>query len=113
MGYNFYITRAEEHRDTKGHEISVEEWLRIISEDHSLKLAGYNGPYFALWSGDEECGKSKYPDAWLNWKRGNIYSKSPDAPVQRKMVRLAEKIGVRVQGDDLEIYTWNDVMSKT
>src|SRR4051812_36570701 len=99
MGYDFHITRAEFHATNEGHEITDKEWLKIVDEDPELRLAGYNGPFFAIWS-----GRSKYPEPWLDWFRGNIYSKNPDKAIVQKMLQLAELLGGRVQGDDGEFY---------
>jgi hypothetical protein len=100
MGYNLYITRAAWHHSNADRHITAEEWLKYIEGDPELSLAGYNGKYFALWS-----GKSTYPDPWLDWSRGNIFSKSPDDAIVNKMVAIAKKLGAKVQGDDGEVYT--------
>jgi hypothetical protein len=100
MGYNLYITRAKWHYQNEGYWIPADEWLRYVERDPELQLAGYNGDYFALWN-----GKSEYPDPWLDWARGNIYSKSPDDAIIGKMVAIAKDLGAKVQGDDGEVYT--------
>lgn len=100
MGYDLHITRAKFHFENDGARITADEWLRYVEEDPELTLAGYNGDYFALWS-----GKSKYPDPWLDWFDGNIYTKNPDDPLIDKMVEIARKLNGTVQGDDGEIYT--------
>jgi hypothetical protein len=100
MGYNLYITRAKWHHRNDGQWITADEWLRYVERDPELRLAGYNGDYFALWS-----GKSEYPDPWIDWSRGNAYSKSPDDAIIDKMVAIAKELGAKVQGDDGEVYT--------
>jgi hypothetical protein len=99
MGYDFHITRAKFHVENEGAWITADEWLRYVEQDPELKLAGYNGDYFALWS-----GKSEYPDPWLDWFEGNIHTKNPDDPLIDKMVEIAKKLNAKVQGDDGEIY---------
>ncbi len=99
MGYDLHITRAKNWFENEGCEISVEEWLALIRSDAELKLAGYNGEYFALWS-----GKSKYEDPWLDWCDGNIYTKNPDGPIIGKMLEIAKRLKAKVQGDDGEVY---------
>ena len=99
MGYDLHITRAEDWANNTGHTITADEWLKIVAEDSELRLAGYNGPYFALWT-----GPSKYPDPWLDWMDGNIYSKNPDKASVQKMLQIAAQLRARVQGDDGEIY---------
>jgi hypothetical protein len=99
MGYDLHITRAEEWADNDRDQITVDEWLKVVEDDPELRLAGYNGPYFALWR-----GRSEYPDPWLDWYHGNVYSKSPDKAIVQKMLQIAEQLGARVQGDDGEFY---------
>src|SRR5688572_25919427 len=100
MGYNLYITRAKWHHQNEGVWITADEWLRYVERDPELELGGYNGDYFALWS-----GKSEHLDPWLDWSRGNIYSKNPDDAIVDKMVAMAKELSAKVQGDDGEIYT--------
>jgi hypothetical protein len=99
MGYDLHITRAKDWPDNAGSEITAEEWLAHVDSDPELKLAGYNGPYFALWS-----GRSSYPEPWFDWFDGNIKTKSPDPPLIQKALQIADRLGARVQGDDGEVY---------
>ena len=48
--------------------------------------------------------QSKYPDPWLEWFDGYIYTKNPDEPILSKMLEIATALGAKVQGDDLETY---------
>ena len=99
VGYEFYVTRADHWSDGKP-EIPKEEWLDLVVHAPELSLAGYHGPYFALWSGDSKYGA----DAWFNWKRGQVHTKNPDPPMIVKALQIAERLRARVQGDDGEIY---------
>ena len=49
-------------------------------------------------------GKSRQPDAWVDWFKGNIYTKNPDEALIGKMVHIARALHATVQGDDGEIY---------
>lgn len=100
MGYDLHITRADWWIANTGSEITAQEWLAIVEHDPELRLAGYNGQYFALWS-----GPSKYSDPWLDWSQGCIYSKSPDKALVQKMIQIAQRLQAKVQGDDGEVYT--------
>jgi hypothetical protein len=99
MGYDLHITRKEDWSDEQGPAIGAVEWLRIVEQDPELHLETINGPYFAIWS-----GPSKYPDPWLDWSDGNVYTKNPDQPLIRKMLQIAARLGAKVQGDDGEVY---------
>src|SRR5689334_3842777 len=110
MGYDLHITRADDWRDLEGHQISSEEWLAYVKNDPSLTLRGESvWPFEAIWSGDDVCGKSEYPEAWLDWLDGYVYTKNPDRPVIKKMVLIARVLNAKVQGDDGEIYLWDEV----
>ena len=99
MGYDLHITRADSWLDSNRVPISPEEWLEVVDADPELKLAGYNGEYFTLWS-----GSSRHEEPWFNWWEGNVETKNPDPPIIAKMIRLATQLGAKVQGDDEEIY---------
>jgi hypothetical protein len=99
MGYDLHITRAENWAENAGAEISADEWLAAVRSDPELALEPGQGPYFARWA-----GPSRYPDPWLDWLAGNVYTKNPDSALLRKMVALAGRLGARVQGDEGELY---------
>ena len=103
MGYDLHITRAENWAENAGTEITADEWLALVKSDPELSLSSDNGPYFAIWS-----GPSRYPDPWLDWFGGNIYSKNPDSALLQKMVSVAATLGARVQGDEGELYTGDE-----
>lgn len=98
MGYDLHITRKKDWA-REGEEITAEAWLAYVGNDEELTLSPQDGPHFVRWK-----GASKYPDAWLDWRDGNIYSKNPGEPLIDKMVRIAEALGAQLQGDDGEIY---------
>lgn len=99
MGYDLHITRAEFHATNEGQEITADEWMRYVASDPELEASPANGEYFVLWS-----GPSRYPDPWLDWFAGNIYSKNPDKAIVGKMLQIARRLGARVQGDEGEFY---------
>ena len=99
MGYEVHITRGDDWASNQDFPVEESEWLDVIKRDGSLRLAGYNGPYFVLWNGDPDD-----PEAWLDLVQGNITTKSPGEPLLRKMIELASQLNARVQGDDGEFY---------
>ena len=103
MGYDLHITRAESWSENEGAAISADEWLAVVRADPELTLVPENGAYFVRWS-----GPSRHAEPWLDWFAGDVYSKSPDSALLRKMVRIAEQLGARVQGDDGELYSGDE-----
>ena len=100
MGYDIHITRADDwtESDSAG-QITGDEWLAYVERDPELKLAGYNGPYFALW-----LGESQRLEPWFSWAHGEVMTKNPDSSLVTKAIAIAQALGARVQGDDGEIY---------
>jgi len=100
MGYDLHITRSPNGwADNSGHEIAAEEWLAVVESDPELRLAGYNGSHFALWS-----GSSKHEDPWFDWSRGNVSTKNPDPAMVAKAISVAQRLDAHVEGDDGERY---------
>ena len=97
MGYDVHITRAENWVENEGHKIEESEWHALIESDPELRLAGYNGPHFAIWNAHPE-----EDEAWLDWFDGNLFTKNPDEHLLAKMLQIADRLGANVQGDDGE-----------
>jgi ribonuclease HI len=94
MGYDFHITRREDWYD-KGDDISTDEWLSYVESDPELSIDETNGEYFANWKDDD----------WLDWRRGEIYTKNPRKKLVEKMIQIANRLSAKVQGDEGEVYT--------
>ena len=105
MGYELHITRAVFWGDSSKTPISVNEWHDILRKDPELKLAGINGPNFAVFANVSEPHKS----SWLDWVNGSIDSKYPTTRMVRKMISISEQLGARVQGDDGEVYSLEEM----
>jgi hypothetical protein len=99
VGYDLHITRRRFWAEPGGGEIAPHEWLAVVEADPELALNPESGAYFADWS-----GPSEYPDPWLDYFEGTIYSKNPDSALIDKMVEIARRLGAKVQGEDGEVY---------
>ena len=99
MGYELHISRGKSWAENKGRHIGTEEWLNLVEADTELALDGRNGPYFAVWS-----GSGREDGSWFDWAGGNISTKHPDRETLAKMLRIAERLGATVQGDEGETY---------
>ena len=98
MGYDLHITRAQHWSDDEP-AITADEWLAYVHRDPDLRLAAYNGSYFALWA-----GASENPDPWFDWSSGRVHTKNPDPPIIAKAIAIAAHLKAAVQGDDGEVY---------
>jgi hypothetical protein len=98
MGYNLHITRRKDW-SSHGNDITAQEWLSYVESDPELTLSRQSGEYFAIWD-----GKSKSVSRWLDWHKGNIYTKNPEESLIDKMVAIAAVLHAEVHGDDGEIY---------
>jgi hypothetical protein len=101
MGYDLHIVRTEDWSQRAENPIRLEEWQEYLAHDKDLKLAGINGPYFAVFSDASDV----YAGPWLDWVDGEIYSKNPSLRMVRKMISIAVKLQAKVQGDEGEVYT--------
>jgi len=99
MGYDVHITRKKDWCDEDGPVITAEEWLRYVASDPQLRL----DPSSKRHSVTIDI-QSEYPDPWLEWFNGEIYSKNPDEAIRAKMIQIAAALGAKVQGDDGETY---------
>jgi len=117
MGYDVHITRRENWFDEHGLKIELSEWLEYVEADLEMRLDGYaeadlgDGQIFrtedkslAVWrsySGHQEDGNK----AWMYLFDGSVIAKNPDEEILAKMCRIATELEARVQGDDGELYT--------
>jgi len=99
MGYELHITRKKDWSDENGPKITVEDWLAYIATDPQLRLDATSKSYTVRLD-----MRSKYPDPWLAWFEGDLYTKNPDEQILAKMLQIASVFGAKVQGDDGEIY---------
>ncbi|HEU0185991.1 MAG TPA: hypothetical protein VFS27_11795, partial [Blastocatellia bacterium] len=76
-----------------GADISADEWLEYVESDPELSIDESNGKYFAIWKVD-----------WLDWRRGEIYTKNPRRKLVEKMIQIANRLNAKVQGDEGEVY---------
>jgi hypothetical protein len=98
MGYDLHITRRKDWCN-EGSDITAEEWLAYVATDSQLRLDSTSKRHSVTM--DIKC---QYPDPWLEWSEGCIYTKNPDEPILAKMLQIASALGARVQGDDGEFY---------
>jgi hypothetical protein len=115
MGYDIHITRASEWSDSEAQPISIEEWLAYVSSDPEMRLDGYahveidgrtlrhESQGIAVWTAYSGHGVGGNM-AWFDYSDGQVWVKNPDREILGKMLRIAERLGANVQGDDGEAY---------
>ncbi len=99
LGYDIYITRAEDWANNESLQITIDEWLALVQSDAELIPVTENGQGFVVWR-----GTTKYPETWFDWLAGNIVTKNPDRATMHKMLEIASRLGAKIQGDDGELY---------
>lgn len=93
MGYDLHITRAIDWSCNQGYEITVQEWLGIVTADPELRPFPSLGPYAA-----------RFGPGWFDWYEGNVLATDPNHAAVAKMLAIAELLAAAVQGDDGEFY---------
>ena len=109
MGYELYITRAENTWETKEKPILEFEWKAIAENDSELIYS--NNDYYDRTNDEGQIERfhpwiiASHPDKPPLWFiDGAIDSKNPDKLTIKKMVELAEKLNAKVIGEDGEVY---------
>jgi hypothetical protein len=99
MGYDIYISRADFWWQNAERQIDLDEWKNLVNADPELSFSVDDDVCeFARWS-----GVSEYPDPWIAWSSGNIYSKNPDPSLLAKMRQLAIILNAKLQGEEGEL----------
>ncbi|MDQ1234421.1 hypothetical protein QE450_001919 [Paenibacillus sp. SORGH_AS306] len=113
MGYNIYITRAEDIYENEDSRISLKEWKDIIRADNELEaidklettlpnglILSQEQEGMAIWEYTIENEKQKI---YLLYSDGNIFSKYGDMMIN-KMKKIAIKLQAKVIGEEGEVY---------
>ncbi len=114
MAYFFHIHRRTTVLDA-GNDITPEEWFALLDSDVSLQLDAFDAKrkieqgfavaekVFALWPSQDQ------PQGGFQYWRGTIQIKSPSMDALKKACEIAEQMSARVQGDQGEFITKNDI----
>ena len=115
MGYNLYVTRANEWFEAETAPITLEEWLEFVEADPEMRLDGYaeakfpkgevlriDDPGMAVWVGHPRHDQDYL--CWIWHSAGRVEAKNPDPETRQQLYRIAESFGAKVQGEDGELY---------
>lgn len=106
MSYDLHIVRADDWLDASQNPIGRDELEAVVAADPELTLdedqfvsmsnrSGRTNRYpIVLWNGN--------PAFW--WYEDQIICSTPDEPLVRKLVEIANKLNAKVIGDDGESY---------
>ncbi|RFM32008.1 hypothetical protein [Chitinophaga silvisoli] len=120
MGYYLHIIRKKSYAEwEETSNISLEEWRAYIDLDEELELKDAyeitlpdgktvrnDSPGYCHWL-THFYQDTEHP-IWFDYGQGSIGSKYPDEETIAKMIRIANILQAKVQGDDGEFYdeTW-------
>ncbi|WPV66854.1 MULTISPECIES: hypothetical protein [unclassified Chitinophaga] len=106
MGYYLNIIRKKNYADwEEDSNISMEEWLAYIELDEELELQPEDDNLaagFCRWL--TEVYEDTNDHVWFDYGMGCIGTKNPNEVTIHKMIRMANVLQGKVQGDDGEIY---------
>lgn len=124
MGYDLHITRKEYwHEEDESKQISIQEWSAYVDSDPEFSVDNFaeakatdgqtvriDSPGLSVWTKYSGNGvNGNY--AWFILSNGNIVVKNPDVEIRNKMIEVAAILKGKVQGDDGEIYSEQELHS--
>jgi hypothetical protein len=122
MGYSVTIVRKNNWEDiNEESNITLEQWLQYVDSDEELEqplessLTEYNKEYYQQKPGycewtSHSTYKEPFARPWFDYYKGQITSENVDDETMLKMIAIAECLNAKVQGQDGEVYTEDDVM---
>ncbi len=107
MGYELHIVRRNDYDDFEEESnITEAEWKAVVEADPELSWEGHINEQkyrYCYWMAYPDLDKDNAP--WFDYFRGSISTKWTEYPCMRKMIRMAEALNARVEGDEGEVYT--------
>lgn len=109
MGYELHIIRKKNWEDDEEPSvITIEEWRQYVDTDPELEwtnntVGGKYGAAHCEWTAHPTEKRSNWRP-WFAYFKGAVDAKYPDEHTVRKMLKIADKLNARVQGDDFEYY---------
>jgi len=109
MGYDVFITRAENSNESVQHPISEADWKALLQSDSSLEASPTD--YYERHTQDGRTERfqmvlwTAHPDRPpFMLVDGAVQIKSPDEATIQKMVEMAGRLRARVVGEGGEVY---------
>jgi hypothetical protein len=110
MSYETHIHRADDHFDAAENPIPREEWDAWVANAPDFHFSEADHVTFQYEDGERNerlASWTEHPDGAdfaLYYYDGAIVAGNPDEHMIRRMVRIADDLGARLQGDDGEFY---------
>ena len=109
MGYELYITRADNFWETNEQPILEDEWENVANADPDLEKSQDD-----WYQRSNEDGSSEQFHPWiikshperqpLWYMDGAINTKNPDEAARKKLFDLSQKLNAKVLGEEGETY---------
>src|SRR4051812_32860917 len=116
MGYDVHITRKAQWSDETGPHITEKEWRAYVATDPEMVITGVaeyanpqgetirvTQPLMTEWR-----SQPGHSPIWFSYYEGNLSVKNPDYKCIAKMLQIAKSLHAQVQGDEGEIYPFDD-----
>jgi len=98
-GYDVHLTRKAHWSDDRGPKVTLEEWYAYVKGDKQIARDANNTENdFVVTVGHEV-----FP-LWYVPSIGELRTTDPSPTALKKLIEIAKRINVKVQGDDGEIY---------
>jgi len=101
-GYDVHLTRKAHWADDHGPKVTLSEWRAYVKGDKQIARDAHNSENdFVVTVGAES-----FP-LWFEPSIGELRTTDPSPVALKKLIEIARKLNVKVQGDDGEFYPKN------
>lgn len=115
MGYEVHVVRRKDFENYEEESnITMEEWKHLVESSPELTWEQFDGDTkpldykYCYWLAHPEQDDTNRP--WFDYYGGSINTKWTDPPCMKLLLRIAEQLGGRLEGDDGEVYTMKEIV---
>lgn len=114
MGYEVHVVRRNDFENyDEESNITMEEWKHLVESSPELTWEQFDGDTKALdykycyWLAHPEQDDTNRP--WFDYSHGRISTKWTDTACMKLLLKIAEQLNARLEGDDGEVYTMKEI----